>query len=350
MKHLRSCQLVLALLATAASVDATSANPRMGGVVVAPSVPRVNVPTNPGSYAGTNAGRNAVDAARAGTGAAVFGGTVGGIDNAPRYGNSGGATVSTQPITPGTTPFITSTKDAPPPPGPSPAQAVTEDFVQNIIPAVNPMGVYGPGENAFDFNLTQSGNPSAGGTWSVNPSGVGYLTIVTVVTAGMNAELRAAGASEGQVAVADMVVAGAAAMTQGGPSGVIAMAATGVQITGSQIIEENRPGNDLTDVMVKTGENAVLSGGVAAATAYVNSLFAAAGTAAAAPPIAVVAAFGAVIGATVYAGNSAYQTGKQNDAAIQQMDQQFRDMNTPGPRSPGSISGGLPGAPPPGNP
>jgi hypothetical protein len=99
MKHLRSCQLVLALLASVASVDAASANPRMGGVVVAPQVsfPRVSPPTNYGSTAGTDAGRSAADAARAGTGAAVFGGTVGGIDSAPRYGNTGGVVPSGKP-------------------------------------------------------------------------------------------------------------------------------------------------------------------------------------------------------------------------------------------------------------
>jgi hypothetical protein len=92
MKHRRSYQLALALLASVAITDAASANPRMGGVVVAPQVsfPRVSPPTNYGSTAGTDAGRSAVDAARSGTGSAVFGPTVGGIGNAPNYGNSGG--------------------------------------------------------------------------------------------------------------------------------------------------------------------------------------------------------------------------------------------------------------------
>jgi hypothetical protein len=88
--------LTIAMLATAATISTASANPRMGGGVY---VPQVNAPRggvsinhgNPGAGAAAAAAQSAVNAARgAGTGAMPFGPSVGGIENAPRSGNTGG--------------------------------------------------------------------------------------------------------------------------------------------------------------------------------------------------------------------------------------------------------------------
>jgi hypothetical protein len=92
MNHFRSWQLALALLACGASADTASANPGGMRPVVIPHVSAPPPTISYGHSGGTDAARSAVDAARGtGTGAMPFGPSVGGIENAPRDGSTGGS-------------------------------------------------------------------------------------------------------------------------------------------------------------------------------------------------------------------------------------------------------------------
>jgi hypothetical protein len=123
--------LTIAMLATAATISTASANPRMGGGVY---VPQVNVPRggNPGAGAAGAAGaaagatQSAVNAARSGTGAAVFGPTVGGIDNAQRTGPL------TTSINTSLVPGSDITEYTRPEPWKSPAQRVVEYVIDKV--------------------------------------------------------------------------------------------------------------------------------------------------------------------------------------------------------------------------
>ena len=126
----RMRHLTIAMLATATTIGTANANPRMGGGVYVPqvNVPRGGVPMNHGSPAGIDAARSAVDAARAGTGAAVFGPTVGGIDNAPRYGNTAPGPLTTS-INTSLVPGSDITEYNRPEPWKSPAQRAVEYLI-----------------------------------------------------------------------------------------------------------------------------------------------------------------------------------------------------------------------------